>query len=452
MAHGSGLTEASVCPDARTRPDASVTRSAGRRPASTRFACFDGLRAIAALLVVGVHTTFASGFTVHSRSYGEYTSRLEIGVEVFFVISGFLLYRPFVVAHLANRPDPDRSRFWIRRLKRIVPAYWLAFIVATYVLRADSAGHTWYGPLVFLGFAQIYDPHYILHGIGQAWSLDVEMAFYLMIPLYAAWLRPGRNRRQGIPTAATRSQLRVEMFGLGSLVAIGYAWRIPVLFLDGPHAKGVITIMPNWLPAYLDQFALGMLLAVASAYFEARGDQPRLLWNRAFPWVCWSAAVFCLWAVSHIGLSRNPIAYEPPGVSLARQALYGAFALLVVAPAVFGPQDRGAIRAFLRWWPMAALGVVSYGIYLWHEAWMHMFFVWTGDHLFKFPLIDIFSFVVLMAVVSATASYWLLERPIIRSAIGTKPAPPRPAHHTVSAPGRASASVGSHQQVPAVTA
>ncbi|MGH2929844.1 MAG: acyltransferase family protein, partial [Solirubrobacteraceae bacterium] len=75
------------------------------QPRTVRFPCFDGLRALAALSVIGVHTTFVSGFTGRS-GIGRYTSRLEIGVSVFFVISGFLLYRPFVAAHFEGREAP----------------------------------------------------------------------------------------------------------------------------------------------------------------------------------------------------------------------------------------------------------------------------------------------------------------------------------------------------------
>ena len=76
----------------------SQAGSAATHSPATRtghFAGFDGFRAIAALTVVGVHTAFASGFTSQHAVLGRYTSRLEIGVSVFFVISGFLLYRPF---------------------------------------------------------------------------------------------------------------------------------------------------------------------------------------------------------------------------------------------------------------------------------------------------------------------------------------------------------------------
>ncbi len=150
-----------------------------------RFPCFDGLRALAALSVVGVHTAFVSGLT--GRSWlGHYTARLEIGVSVFFVISGFLLYRPFAVAHLGGRPANAIWTFWARRLRRIIPAYWLAFLAITYVFGVGTVRHDWWSPLVYLGFAQIYLPHYVLTGVTQAWSLCTEMSFYLMLPLWAA--------------------------------------------------------------------------------------------------------------------------------------------------------------------------------------------------------------------------------------------------------------------------
>src|SRR6516225_7061020 len=135
-------------------PVAAETRSRG-----THFPCFDGLRAIAALTVIGVHTAFASGFTTKHPGWGRYTSRLEIGVEVFFVISGFLLYRPFVAHHFGGRSARPAGAFWLRRVKRIIPAYWVAFLVITYVMRADTVVHSPVAPLVYLGFAQIYLPN-----------------------------------------------------------------------------------------------------------------------------------------------------------------------------------------------------------------------------------------------------------------------------------------------------
>lgn len=389
------------------RPPAEQVRRRG-----TRFPCFDGLRAIAALTVLGVHTTFVSGFTTKNPGWGRYTSRLEIGVEVFFVISGFLLYRPFAVSHLAADSAPATRSFWVRRLKRIVPAYWLAFIVLTYVMRANSGGAGWKGPLIYLGFAQIYFPTYIKNGLSQAWSLGTELSFYLMLPLYAALL--GRKRRN------LRDQMRVELLGLAALVAISLVYRLSILGAAHRdywqhHEKALPPAMASWLPGYLDQFALGMLLAVVSAYLSQTDRRPAWLWHRYTPWVSWALAGVAFWAVGNIGLPLIPLVTSPTGLSLARNTLYGLFAFFLVAPAVFGPQDQGFIRLLLRWRPIALIGVVSYGVYLWHEGWIHMYLGWTGDRLFDIPWPHLAAAAAALAIAAATASYVLVERPILKA-------------------------------------
>lgn len=397
-----------MTPETRLGGETSRVATTAVPPRASRYPCFDGLRAIAALTVVGVHTSFASGFTIKNHIFGRYTSRLEIGVEVFFVISGFLLYRQFAAAHFSDRPPPAARQFWIRRLKRIIPAYWAAFLVISYVLHADTIRHTWDAPFIYLGFAQIYFPHYIISGVDQAWSLGTEMTFYLTIPLYAAAVA-ARSR-------SPRMQLRAELLGLAGLTAVSFAYRIPVLLAHGQLAD----VMPNWLPGYLDQFALGMLLAVVSAYLATTGSgaHARLsgaLGHPATPWVCWSLAAVSFWAVSNIGLPLNPLQASAVGPSLLRQTLYGTFAFLLVLPAVFGPQDRGAVRRMLRWRPLVEVGVVSYGVYLWHEAWMRVFLSWFGGRLFVYPWAGMLAVVTALAVATAVVSYRLVERPFLRS-------------------------------------
>lgn len=396
-------------------PGGISIRTSDKEPArdGTRFPCFDGLRALAALLVIGVHTAFVSGLT--GRGLGRYAARMEIGVSVFFVISGFLLYRPFAVAHFRQEPETPARHFWARRLRRIVPAYWLAFILITYVLHADTIRHGWGSVAIYLGFAQIYSSHHVLSGITQAWSLCTEMSFYLFLPLYAAWL--GGRRWPTVTTAPPRvphrprqRQLRAELLGLLTLVAVSFGFRIWPL----EHHSPLATIMPNWLPGYLDVFALGMLLAVLSAWLATTDQRPSLLWHPAVPYASWAMAAVAFIGVSNLGLPLTPVTPSPLGLSLARQTLYGLFAFFVVLPAVFGPQDRSLVRGLLRARPVALLGVVSFGIYLWHESWIELFLRWTKDPLFTIPPWQLVAFVTAGAVVAATLSYVVVERPILR--------------------------------------
>ncbi|HEX5268065.1 MAG TPA: acyltransferase [Acidimicrobiales bacterium] len=365
------------------------------------FPCFDGLRAIAAVSVVVIHTSFVSGLTTRS-GVGIYTARLEIGVAVFFLISGFLLYRPFAAAHVAGLPSPVLGRFWVRRLLRIVPAYWLALTVTTYVLHVNQTRSGWASPLILYGFGQIYFPDEVFKGISQAWSLCTEMTFYLFLPLLAAAIAARRR--------SMRNQMVREMVVLAAMVGISVGFRDWALHRHG-HLAGT---MADWLPANLDLFAFGMFLAVVSSWLAETGRTPRLLWNPLFPWVSWAAAGALLFWVSHLGIPLGPLYRISPGLNLVRQALYAGFAFFLLLPAVFGPQDRGLIRLLLRNRVMVAVGIVSYGVYLWHQAWVSMFLRWSHDRLFTIPFWDLFGAVLALAVASAAGSYLLVERPILR--------------------------------------
>ena len=385
------------------------------------FPCFDGLRAIAAISVLLLHTAWVSGFTVRS-SWGLYTSRLEIGVSVFFLISGFLLYRPFALSHLSERNAPSVKRFWQRRFLRIVPAYWLALTVLTFVFGITTVGPGWQGFLVHYFFLQIYVPTTVFNGITQAWSLCTEVSFYLFLPLYAAVV--GLRRR------APHRQLVWELSGLAVLTVISFVFRWWTLHLPEITARNgkLVAIcapncsthalwpalMPAWLPSYLDLFALGMLLAVVSAWCAERNWEPACLRHRFMPWISWACAAVCFWAVAHVVNDKSILYFISPVANIERQALYGAFAFFLLLPAVFGPQEVSVVRRLLRSWPMASLGVISYGIYLWHLDLINLFLQWTGWQPGNQPWGVLALVVFALSIAFASASYFGLERPLLR--------------------------------------
>ena len=337
-----------------------------------------------------------------------YTARLEIGVSVFFLISGFLLYRPFVVAHLAGARKPRTGAFWLRRLLRIVPAYWLALFITTSVLHAGPGigPGGWKAYATHYLFLQIYLPSQDLRGITAAWSLCVEMTFYLFIPLYAALLGRRRSRRTDAQT------LRLELAGLVVMLAVSYGWRLFILRFQAhtPYYR----LATVWLPAYLDLFALGMLLAIVSTWFAERDSEPLWLSSRLLPWISWIAAALAFVVVSHVVADHSILYFVKPRVNLERQFLYGVFAFFLLVPAVFGPQDRTLIRRLLRSWPMASLGVISYGIYLWHLNLIDLFLQWTGWLPDQEPYWLLVLAVLGLSIGFASVSYFGLERPILR--------------------------------------
>ena len=112
---------------------------------------------------------------------------------IFFVLSGFLLFGPWVKAAATDGPAPSVRRYAWHRVRRIMPAYVVTVLVAYLVYHFRTAGpnpgHTWMGLFRNLTLTQIYTDNYLfsyLHqGLTQMWSLAVEVAFYVALPLLA---------------------------------------------------------------------------------------------------------------------------------------------------------------------------------------------------------------------------------------------------------------------------
>ncbi len=154
-----------------------------------RVPALTGVRALAAILVLTTHAAYTTGKYTHGY-LGVVYSRMEIGVPIFFVLSGFLLFGPWVRAAAAGTAAPSLSRYARHRVRRIMPAYAVT-VLAAYVIyhfrdAGPNPGHSFNGLLRNLTLTQIYTDSYLyshLHqGLTQMWSLAVEVAFYLVLP------------------------------------------------------------------------------------------------------------------------------------------------------------------------------------------------------------------------------------------------------------------------------
>jgi peptidoglycan/LPS O-acetylase OafA/YrhL len=310
-----------------------------------RFPLFDSLRAIAALSVVGFHVAFFSGhFTGNSLS--RWLTQLDVGVAIFFVISGFLLYRPFAQARFSGSSPPGVVPYAIRRVFRIVPAFWLALIGIGLWLGVDAV----FEPrgILYFGFLEVFDNTAIVgaDGIGQIWTLCVEVTFYLLLPVWALALRR-------VPFRDTRGFVLTEGAVLAGAVAVALAWRgLTTDFApDGTVQLGTALLV---LPAYLDHFAIGMGLAVASVVIAPDTPMP----GRALAWPLALAAFVALGLAANVdGLAGNVLRHELKGLV--------AFGLLI--PAIWAV-ERSLSSRVLAWRPLLWAGLVSYGLYLWNPA------------------------------------------------------------------------------------
>jgi peptidoglycan/LPS O-acetylase OafA/YrhL len=368
-----------------------------------RFVCFDGLRAIAATAVIVQHVGFQTGASYRYRTLGPFLARMDSGVSLFFLISGFLLYRPFVAANLSGTKTPTTGGFYRRRVFRIFPAYWLAlsFMALFLGLHVLGAG----GAARFYTLTQIYTTrnHLYLRGINQAWSLATEISFYLFLPVYA-WVIARLSTRR-----PPDQRWRIELAGLVAIGLGGLGFRAFVdLGQPSWHTIGVY-----WLPSYLDLFAIGMVLALAQVAVQDGAFRRVVDAIGRHPAICWMFGAITLWAVAELaGLPRG-LETISGGRELLKHTLYGTLAFFLLLPAVFGPETKGRIRGSLRWRPIAYVGLVSYGIYVWHEALLGQLRSWVGTPLFLGNFYAYLLATFAFSVVVAAISWHLVERPIL---------------------------------------
>jgi peptidoglycan/LPS O-acetylase OafA/YrhL len=370
-------------------------------PGHPRFPLLDGVRALAALSIVLLHVGDGTGFA-RTNALGAFTARMDAGVALFFVLSGFLLYRPFAAARLEALPAPSAGRYLRRRLLRIVPAFWVAMLVMGALGWISVFNGDWWR---YFGFVQNLSVETVLGGIRPAWSLCVEMSFYLVLPL---WAIGAARVLRGRPRAA---QVRAEAIALGVVALASLALRAVVF--DADH--GSLWLVT--LPAFLDWFAVGMGLALASVALDGREVRTPLI---ARPWLAWAAAAACFAAVSLVvPLPRGLVAAPDVGAHLAQHVLYIAVGALVALPAIFGiradaQRASRAIGRFLGHPVMAWLGLVSYGIFLWHQPLLDQLLLQgLPARAPVLPFVTVLIVTTAGAVAFAAASHYLVERPFL---------------------------------------
>ena len=362
-----------------------------------RFAALEGYRGLAALLIVVYHVYqfMRSGpqsrYPLDGTPWHTALIGLDSFVGLFFVLSAFLLALPYARAGLAGaRPGSGRA-FLYRRAVRIVPLYLVAILIV-WSARNRALPGDWRDLLEHLTFTQVFDDKRIFYTIGPAWSLAVEVHFYLLMVLlgagaYRLCRRIGTPGRRFVALLAAAAGL-----GVASML-----WKIVAWYLMGLGEQ-------HWwvwfsLPAKLDLFAVGLVLAVVVA---ARGrDKPV-----ARPVRVALAAAGALVVVLAFAL-RNP---QPvPHVYFHTVTAVG-FGLLLAASVLTPPGSAGRILAS----PVPALfGLISYSLYLWHEP---VLLFLAGHHLFPVPgsphaFVGGVLVLVPVATIVAWLSYWVIEYP-----------------------------------------
>ncbi|UDY22423.1 acyltransferase family protein [Nocardioides sp. Kera G14] len=364
------------------------------RPSS--IPALDSVRFIGVLAVLLTHVGFNAGTYTTAGVFGHVVSRLAVGVSVFFVLSGFLLSREWLVRAAAGEPAPSALRYYWKRFWRIYPAYLVtvAVVMVAFPANRHLGLPRWVSALTM---ADSYSRHTLPDGFTQTWSLATEVGFYALLPLIMALIGRRLARWRIVTVLVLLSA--ISFWWIGDL-----SGRLP---LAGRPAG-------EWIPGYLSWFAAGIALAVVHT---APGLFPRT--DRALrglgrsPGVCWTLVLAVLFIAS--SQLAGPWLLLPMTTSeaLTRHVLYLVTGLLIVIPAAFGdPASRWVALLSHPW--ARHLGHVSYGIFLVHMA-LLQFAMWVfGFAQFRGHFVTITLVALAASIVVSEALYRLVERPFTR--------------------------------------
>ena len=327
----------------------------------------DGLRLMSFLIIFIHHMPEGAAIQV-------FAERGKIAVELFFVISAYLLFR-LLEAEDQKKGQIDVRNFFVRRALRIYPLL-VVYYLLTFVAQAGFLDpRAWVR--LFTSLANVdnlvvwfWGYNFTVPAVGHLWTLSFEFQVYLLLPLaFMAWRRWGTRR---------------FLWGLLAFEVVAFTCRWWAIH-SGVQADPSVYVTPYLRP---ESILLGLALAVVKPTWKPR----------------WSilAAVVAMAIYLSLPLGDELVRYFPAAV--------------VVTGLMDGGLRAGPLRAFLAWHPIRSLGIISYGLYVFHIAaiWtvvtlLHLpslAFLWHG------PVIVVLS--LSLTILAAAASYRWIERPFLR--------------------------------------
>lgn len=368
----------------------SLAAAPAARAASRRAPGLDGVRALAVLAVMAFHENISAvpgGF---------------LGVDVFFVLSGYLITGILVAQFGRDRRDGGGGGlglrgFWIRRARRLLPALAAMLVTVTAavaVLEPDQLSNlrpallgavtytsNWLQALHHQSYFDTFGP---LPPLAHLWSLAVEEQFYLVWPLVLVIML----------ALVKRSWLRAALAWGGAAVS---ALLMLIIYVPGSDPSLVYYATDTHASALL----IGAALALTWPLARLSTASPQLL--RRLDIAGLTGLAVLAWAVSHFS-GADPAVY-PAGLVLAALAAGG----VVIAAA-----SQGFVGRMLAWQPLRWLGVRSYAVYLWHWPVIAISATLTGTARATVPVRALET---VLPIMLAAGSWRWIEQPILRGGL-----------------------------------
>jgi peptidoglycan/LPS O-acetylase OafA/YrhL len=399
------------------RPPEEVKRKA-------RAAVLDGVRGWAALGVLLTHVAYVGGvMDVGTKKGWPVASWLSVGLTVtlapFFLLSGMLLYRSFARATFTGRPRPGLKSFFVRRILRIIPTYWVMVAVVMLTINLTTIPSAWWvlRPFLLLHFFLTDGSNYYYPGLEITWSVTAEFVFYLLLPI-GAWLIDRYARKVDDP----KQQLKRMCWSVSPFVVLGLGWEV---YTHLP-SSGAYPVQMYWPPNFLGVMAIGMMLGASLAYHEVTGKEIALFRSAAKHPLWWWTAALAVFLIN----CWKPFTFAGDGdypnipQALMDHIVFILWGLLIVVPLIAPSAHSRVIAATLGNKVSVFLGRISFGVYLWHFP-MIYYCLQSGSLFGTLPdsmnnkvgtvgFWQLIVEVVAGSIVLSTLTHYLVERPVGR--------------------------------------
>lgn len=413
----------------------------GKQKASIRV--LDGVRAIACLSVLFFHVNVAArDFHIWSpiHEFGSLVGATafygQSGVVLFFVLSGFLLFLPYAKAMLFGSSWPSLWQFYLRRIFRIVPAYFAALVLLILLFNQQYLQMIhWHEIWLFLTFRQDFPITYQKID-GPFWTLAVEFQFYLLLPLIA-WVMGLIVRRGQVSWRMCKLTLCLLVMIVWGLLSLywGNVWSVKGPFnaiISPAFADAIKPYIYGGSGKSLEVFAVGMLICMVYTYLQNTPQDSH--WNKRIRGLSVSLFLVGLAFLSFMTLWHFYIWYfhytlhffDPYRELLVhswdewQSILYAISFGLCMFALLYAP---GWLKRPFEWSVMRWIGLISFSLYMWHDPLIAFFMKsaigplaslhHSGVMRLAFYSL-IWLWVLLLIIPVSLASYLFIEKPGIR--------------------------------------